>query len=300
MTLNGLAFDYMAAHEQMPLLGYAMLVPGFVCALLIPNRGRRIARGPHWLAVLALAFALNIQQFVWFAMPAAVQSDVFWLLPGADIVTSLVVGGLLALLAKARSRDAFGHTGWAFLQLLPPFTLFLLLASSRPLPEGPAPQRLLAGWELSSGSIAACGIALIIANKGMASWQEASITQTVATAASAEPFATNLLRYQIEARGLEAVIAEVATSNTYPLAVEPGHRITAMTGQGTALHVFHEFDEPEAEELIAEYRRAVISEDCAGMGWLLDRGGSLVRHYSRTPDGMEFEVLRITNGDCLV
>ena len=298
MSLNGLAFQYVTTLEQWPAIPYLLPLPGFVLGLAVPGPGQLIARGPHWLAVLGLILLLTLQQFAWFAMPAAVRADLFWLLPLADILAACVVGILLARLGKARSRDAFGHAGWGFLQLLPLLNLPLLLTASREGSEGQ--RRLLSSWELPAAAVVAMGIALIVMNKGMASVLETRLEPVISEASQERVFSNNFLRYQIETQGLPAVIAEVAAAQPDPVQVEPGHRILGLEARGTALHIFHELDEPEAEELEASYRRALVGDTCTWLGWVLDAGGSVSRHFARRHDGWEFEVLTIKNEDCLV
>jgi hypothetical protein len=298
MTLNGLAYHYVTALEQWPAIPYLMPLPGFALGLVLPGRRARIARGPHWLAVLALILLLTVEQFAWFAMPAAVRVDLFWLLPLADILAASVVGLVLARLGKARSRDAFGYAGWAFLQMLPLLNLPLLLTRSREGAEGKP--LLLSSWDLPAAGVAVLGVSLIVLNKGLTTVLETRIEPAIAAVAQQQVFADNFLRYQIEAQGLPAVIAEVAAGQPDPVFVEPGHRILKLEARGAALHVFHELDEPEAEELDPAYRRALISDTCSGLAWLLESGGTVARHFARKHDGWEFEVLNIRNGDCLV
>lgn len=92
----------------------------------------------------------------------------------------------------------------------------------------------------------------------------------------------------------------MASGQPEPVLVEPGHRILRLEAKGVALHIFHELDAPEAEELDAEYRRALVSDTCQGLAWVLESGGSISRHFARKNDGWEFEVLNIRNEDCLV
>lgn len=298
MTLNGLAFQYVTAIEQWVLIPYLLPLPGFALGLLLPNPGARIARGPHWLAVLALILLLTAEQFAWFAMPAAVRADLFWLLPLGDVVAALVVGVGLARLGKARSRDAFGHAGWAFLQMLPLLNLPLLLTASR---EGTEDKpRMLSSWDIPAAGVGVLGISLIVLNKGMTSVLETRIEPAISAASEERVFSNNFLRYQIEVQGLPAVIAEVAAGQSEPILVEPGHRLLKLTARGEALHVFHELDAPDAEELDATYRRALVSDTCDGLSWLLNAGGTVTRHFARKHDGWEFEVLNIRNEDCLV
>ncbi len=298
MTLNGLAFQYVTALEQWPAIPYLMPLPGFVLGLILPSPGQYIARGPHWLAVLLLILLLTVEQFAWFAMPAAVRADLFWLLPLGDVLSALIVGVMLARLGKARSRDAFGHAGWAFLQMLPLLNLPLLLTASREGTEGQ--RRLLPSWDLPAAAVMVMGISLVVMNKGMAAVLETRLEPVIAEASQELVFSDHFLRYQIEARGLPSVIAEVAAGQPDPMLVEPGHRILKLEARGSALHIFHELDEPEAEELDATYRRALISDTCSGLAWLLESGGTVARHFARKHDGWEFEVLNIRNGDCLV
>ena len=123
MTLNGLAFQYVTALEQWPAIPYLMPLPGFVLGLILPSPGQYIARGPHWLAVLLLILLLTVEQFAWFAMPAAVRADLFWLLPFGDVLSALLIGvaagfacywgatGLKRLLRADDSLDVFGVHG---------------------------------------------------------------------------------------------------------------------------------------------------------------------------------------------
>ncbi|GAB1477570.1 hypothetical protein MASR2M74_01120 [Paracoccaceae bacterium] len=298
MTLNGLAFHYVTALEQWPVIPYLLPVPGFLLGLLLPNPGRYIARGPHWLVVLALILLLTLEQLAWLQMPAAVRADQFWLLPLGDVLSALIVGALLAQLGKARSRDAFGHTGWAFLQMLPLLNLPLLLSASREAPEGR--QRMLSALDLPAAAVVVIGLSLALLNKGLSGFLESRLEPVIAQASQEGVFATNLLRYQIEAQGLAAMITEVAAGQPDPVQVEPGHRILKLTAEGGVLHVFHEIDEPGAEELDSSYRRALVSDTCDGLAWLLEAGGTVSRHFARKQDGLEFEVLNIRNGDCLV
>lgn len=297
MTLNGLAYQYVTALEQWPVLPYLLLLPGFVVGLVLPAPRQYIARGPHWLAVLGIGLVITLQQLVWFAMPAAVLADRFWLLAAADIVVVSLAGLVLARLGKARSRDAYGHAGWAFLQAVPILNLPLLLARSRV--DAVETPRLLSSWDLPAAAVAVVGITLIALTRGMTSYLEFEVERIVAKASEGQAFLDNFVRYQIEAEGLPAVVAETAAA-IEPQEIEPGHRLLRAEADGAVLHVYHQLDEPEAEELTSDYRRALVSDTCHGLAWLLNAGGTVSRHFSRTPDRLEFEVLDIRNEDCFV
>lgn len=299
MTLNGLAYQYIITAEEWPALPYLLPVPGFLLGLLVPNPGRLIARGPNWLASLVLVLLLALQQFLWFAMPAATVAGVLWLIALADVLAASVFGFLLGRLGKARSRDAFGHAGWGVLQLVPLLNLPLLLTRSRAGTEDQP--RLLSSWDLPAGIVVVLGLTLIGTTKGLESLLETQLEPALAAEIEGnEAFATIFFRYQIEAQGLPAVIAEIAAGQPDPVEVEPGHRVLKLTADGAVLHVYHELDEPDAEELTPDYRRALISDTCDGLGDILQAGGKVSRHFSRSVDGEEFEVLDIRNGDCFV
>lgn len=256
MTLNGLAYQYVTALGHFWAIPYLMPLPGFLMGLVLPDAGRKIARRPHWLAVLGLVLLLTLQQFLWFAMPEAV------------------------------------------LQVLPLANLPLLLTASREGTEGEA--RMLSAWDLPAGVVVVAGLALIGANKGMTSVLQSRLEPMIAETAEDMTFAGKYLRYQIEAQGLPTVIAQVATGQPEPVLGEPGHRILRLGAKGVALHIFHELDAPEAEELDAAYRRALVSDTCQGLAWLLDAGGTVSRHFARKNYDWEFEVLNIRHEDCLV
>ena len=160
-------------------LGYILVVVGGGIGGLFAEGGGRMQRVPYFVMLTLITTLVGAVQYsMWLDMTDAIRSDYSWIFMLVDLTSSLVTGYFCSVLAMARSRDAFGHARYAFLNFVPVASLVLLFKAPRgDLPTAATGPRsflqggkgLIVGLILQSVAIG-LATALALAQKSMVSW----------------------------------------------------------------------------------------------------------------------------------
>lgn len=125
--MEDLAFELLDLGETHgDLFAVGAVLVGFLAALIFDRSRRDLLRSEYFFAGATLLFLTTLSQFVWLAMIPAMARGILWVVMALGF-GSLAVGGFFyGSISRARSRNAWGHAGYAFLGFVPIANLFLL------------------------------------------------------------------------------------------------------------------------------------------------------------------------------
>jgi hypothetical protein len=111
--------------------GFLPFVAGALAAIFLPKSELRLARGTYFFAVGLAGLVHALCFFSWSHTAEAIVAGRAWMLMLDAASAWFALGLVLALLAVARSYDAYGHAQGAVLAFIPIANLWLLFSRSR-------------------------------------------------------------------------------------------------------------------------------------------------------------------------
>lgn len=286
--IEDLALKYSwITEDQMRSVSYMPFVLGGVIGGLT-NKSLVELKRAHYFALAGLIFlgvsAVNFVGITFIAQ--ALAGGYFWVVVGLEILASIVSGFLLARIAAARSRDAYGHGRMAVLGFIPIANFWLLLtptkneASANRVPTIPL---LTGGFGVVSGGV------LFAVGIGLLTYAEVEGTRRVESAAAAGVFNEALLD-----RILAAMAAEIQT----PLVVDEITTLLRIETRGSELRYVYEVDSP-TDILPAGMRTNLQQQNCTddGLTGVID-AGAVIRHVYLRKGGGEIGDIQVTRQIC--
>jgi hypothetical protein len=296
MMLEDLALQYVSMSEDdLRLIGYAFAIAGGVLAGLFHRSTSELPRAPYFAYTGLLFFVVSAAQLIWLGSVPALMGGYVWVFMVIDLLVRVAVGYGIAVIAMARSRDAYGHGRMAALAFIPIANFWLLLTPSKnQISADRSPTIPL----LSGGTGVLVGFVLIFLGVGVASYIRVE-TERMATAAQDDPAMQEAgLEMMIRTSGLEATLREVALGVPTPSKVDEITTIVQVVGDGTTLRYVYEVAS-DAASLPETLRTGLTEQNCnyAPMAPLFSAGATL-EHVYRKPDGSEIGVIRVDRAAC--
>jgi hypothetical protein len=284
-VLAFMAEDPAAAY----LAAFGLVVIGAIIGGLGDRSDRRLRRLPFFALSALVLLGLSLSQAIWFLFPQALVGGWTWLLLLANAAAACLAGFLLFRLARARSRDAYGHAGMAFLALIPVAFLWLLL--KRPRDEDSTPHAIDGGMALAIGLVA--NVLAGVTDRQLAD----AINRHAETYVTTHPeVETALLALTAAGQGLEKTLAELAASVATPIRIDDIttlHSIDAM-GKGLVRTFVVETAGPVDTDLLF---KDVRNYHCTEYTALLDAGATFKDIY-RTQHGRTLGDVTTNMADC--
>jgi len=128
--INELAFKYTSWAEGTLYYGLMLLVIGAVAGAAFIKTNYVVKRASYLLLSAVTLFTGSVLSSVWLLYVHALVHDYLWLIALVDIAIWVGMGCIFMSLTKARSVDAFGKAGWAFLGFIPILGAVLVFSSS--------------------------------------------------------------------------------------------------------------------------------------------------------------------------
>ncbi len=298
MAMEQLAYSYILLPEWgMKALSYGLICLGGVIALLTRAPSFRMLRGPYFTGIALCTLAISLTQFWWLGGGAMMQAGTLWLLMLGDIVASLAGGYVFATLAQARSLDAYGDAGKAFLAFIPFANLWLLFTPSKHLqPDGPIQPDNGAWAGLVGAPGAVLGIVLMLLNAAAIR----SVSSSVEALAASDPRVANgLTRHMAQSdAGLEELLRLSAQQVTVPARVDEITTLNRVDVQGTTIS-YHYAIASDIAELPANFSDGIFQSNCKNEAIIpiLTGGGTLEYVYTNST-GVEVARYRNDQASC--
>ena len=296
--LEELAFRYVNTSEiGLQAIAVGVIIVGFVVAVVATRSESELPRAPHFAFFGLLVLLLGAVQFVWLASMQAMTGGFLWLLISIDIISKFAFGYFIGIISMARSRDAFGHAGYAALVLIPIANLVLffksskLEASTNRIPTIPL---LTGGLGVFTGSVLLVATAILSL---ALETQGERMAEQIQNDPSLQAASVNAL---IRSEGLEGAIAQLAAEVTVPMQVDEITTLTEVEADATTLRFIYAID-AKGGNLVDGRGEYLTHNTCTdeGMQPVLSSGGAL-EHVFYLTDGPEIERVRVTQERCSI
>ncbi len=290
-----LAIQYVHQTEgSLRLISYGIIIAGALVAAVFQRSTTELRRAPYFAYVGLLFLIATASQIVWFGSIPAMTGGFLWVFMLVDVVAGLGVGYALAIIAMARSRDAYGHARMAALAFIPIANFWLLLTPSKnEVSANRTPTiPLLTGY---LGVLT--GFVLLFTSAAMGAFIQVETNRMVAAAANDPAMQRVSIDTMLRGQGLEETLHQLA-------AEVPSHRIDETTtllrvsGDGTTLRYVYEVStNPNA--LPMSMRMGLVQQNCnfEVIRLVIEAGATIEHLYQRT-DGVEIGVVTVTRDIC--
>lgn len=290
--MNAFAYRVMTLPQiVLILLTIGLMVAGAVLAARQYTTDDRLTRAPYFALSALIGLALIAAQVIWFVTGPAVAGGWLWILFVIYIAAFVLGGYLLFPIARARSRDAYGHADMAFLTFIPIANLWLLLKPSQGQPQAP------------HGLAGATGVVIGLVALGLTGWLNVALPGAVQRAAfryeMANPMsAEDRTAMMIETMGLQAALEQAVANTPTPMTVDAATILQVIAVQGTRIvHTYTATVDVDALPQIIAARLGELACNDLGIRELLDAGATMEHTYLRT-DGSVIGTVSIDSTAC--
>lgn len=260
---------------ELRLISYGTSVVGAIAAAIITKGSGKLHRAPYFVCTAILFLAAVLLQFVWTVADSAIEGGYLWLLMAIDLVSSVAFGFFLCIAAMARSRDAFGASGFAVLAFVPIANLVLLFKNPK-VPD--SLDRIPTVQAISGGAGVGVGFGLLIF---------ALVLNSILPRLLAEHFMSPKnqqisLERMIEKDGVEATLREVAENAQVPHRLDKVTVLTKVTSNAGRLRRTYVVN-AKIRELSDEFREKIVNSICAHPPFLalMRAGATIEEEYIR-------------------
>lgn len=280
--------DYITMDEaQMRAFHFAVAIVGGLVGGFLIRIDWEMRRAAYFAAGATILGLTALLQAVWLGTEAAILGGFLGLFVAIDVAASLAAGFFTALIAKARSQNAFGTRGYAWAAFVPFLNLVLLLKSARkeapPVGEG-YNSALYVTWAVG---------ALLVYVVFSAVLMERLNAQNEAIFADADRSAA----VELAMTGVEGTLDQMVAEVTVPMRLDAVTVATKIERDGRTLRFVYDLD---ADSLPADHRRGVENHFCTDTAFrpLLRAGAAIELVYYRTGTGREVTRYRIIDDTC--
>ena len=203
-----------------------------------------------------------------------------WVLLAVQLVTLVLVGYFIGIIAMERSRDAYGHGRMAALAFIPVANLWLLATRSK---NEVSANRIPTIPLLTDGRGVVSGIVMIVAGVYLSAYAEVEVERRVAEAGTEQQ--SVLLASLIRSQGLEAALQQMAAEVPTPQQVDEITTLQQVEGQGSTFRYIYELS-VDRHALSTSMRTSLTQSNCSGLRPWIEAGATLAHVYLRR-DGSE-------------
>lgn len=290
---------YSLRSEQQTAVSIGFVLLGGLLFAVAKKGVWELERAPYFVySAMIISLSYFPVVIIWLTYPWMVRNDATWVIVLQTVLIMIVFGYLLALVASARSRNAFGSNWMAILAFIPFANFWLLFA--RPRSEySPA---LLSPPAFMRGEIGVVlAIAVIITStvsaRVVAGLAESDAEQLV----NADPeYAGLMTRRLIQTRGLPQTLKQIADNVSLPATIDEVTALSTIVALDNEL--FRTFTVDMEDLVVDDYlRRDTADFLCKhpSMRELL-LAGAQIHEIFAAKDRHRFGQFTVTYDDCSV
>lgn len=293
--LEEIALQYVnQSEDSLRLIGYGITVAGAVIAAVFNKSQAELQRAPYFAYSGLLLLIVAAGQLVWLGSIPAMIGHYLWVFMSIDVAVGLVAGYGYGVIAKARSRDAYGHARMAFLALIPFANFWLLLTPSKnSMSANRAPTIAL----LTGGLGVLTGFILFGVGIALSAFVKVEGERMAAEAQSDPAMQQAGIDMMLRVQGLEQTLAMMA-AEVPPQRVDEVTALLRVSSEGTTLRYQYEVTSGAAV-LPMSLRVGLVQHNCTNEAMrLLIQGGATIQHVYVSPDGREIGTVDVTRSLC--
>jgi hypothetical protein len=276
-TFELLAYDYMTFAE---FTGYNFVIVGLFAIGIgaLKKVDFRMQRGTYFLNSAFVVLGVSIGQGIWLFTTNAMVGDYLFAIVSIDISIWALTAYVMIVLAKARSNDAYGNSGYAALAFIPFASLWLIFTPSKDNNATKIPSLL------SGGSAVFIGLVVALVGRGIGFSTEYAIENYMVNNTDYESqviIGQKYLEYYAKTDGLERALEYYKTLEEVSVG-EPIDEITILESieksKDTLTYKFLISDN-SVTGYTQEQKNTWQSYICNNMSPILEYGAKVVWHY---------------------
>ncbi len=252
-----------------------LVLSGFVVALIVRSKAKgELERAPYFVFTALLVLLNGLFAFIWVLLPQALEFGLVRVLVSAAVLRDVILGYYFGVLALARSRNAFGTGGRAFLALIPVANLVLFLKPSRTVGS----DNRVAPIPIVSGRLGvAVGCAMVAAIVASGTLLDRAIERN--------PDPGSGVLFMLQSRGLDATLKTIAGQEGLPVLIDAVTTLVRIEAEGSRLRRTYVV-EIVGFDLTADFRKEIPLSVCAFRPFnVLMRAGATFEEVYTREDG---------------
>lgn len=284
---------YVETHPR--LAAYVLMLLGACLAMVLDRSTREMERARYFaLTALILIFS-NLTRGIWFASHGAIVGGYLSLIVAADIFRLVAIGYMFGVIAMARSRNAYGHSGRAFLAFIPLANLWLLFTPPRYEAQGKAPS-----FRLLSGEVGVIiGILLWFVAIGTGNLIAKSVERFVAAIGEDRQVARVQLKQTIRINGIRAAIKQSVSGVKTPMDVDDLVTLTKIEADDVTVRYTYGIKDADAKFDVEVLRSLTAEHNCGDtLARILIDAGARLQHIYLHKDGSEIANFFVVQSAC--
>lgn len=275
------------------LLGFAMVVAGFVVGLVV-RRGATLSlrRVPYFIWTAAVYGMISALPLAWLLTFEALQSGVLWILVAVMFGSIFAVGVANGVLGHARSINAYGNGSGAWMAMVPFANLVLLFKRPRDWTKSG-----LGTFTLNALGVV-FGLFLMVIGGSLDRVAE-EMTADMARQTESDPaMQVFVVDMMLKGQGLEATLIQLAAEVPRQQVLDETTTLLRVEGVGTTLRYVYEVS-TDVLELPESMRNSLLLQNCnlAALRPVIDAGATVEHLYARR-EGSEWGTVTITRQLC--
>lgn len=293
--LERLAFYLIGESEaRLPLILICFVFFVAFVTISLDQKHDRLPRAPYFALVGLGSLLLSTFGIVWIFTVEAMFSGRLWLIVLSYFLACTAYGVFLGRIACARSRDAFGGNGGAYLVIVPLVGLWLFFASSSSDDE---PDDDVSRFFWGPPGVVA-GFLFLLASGFVNKWIEQRADAKLAAAQAAPDFEMKSFDMQLRVQGVEFMLKLIESGFQAPVTIDEVTVLKSVRAEGMDLFRTFEVTDPEGV-LSDQFKKDVIAFDCGQAAFLsVLRAGATFRERYVDADNSPIVTIPVTAADC--
>lgn len=292
--LEDIAIQYVVENEtNLGLATNATIFAGAIGAAIFHRSSAELQRAPYFAKMGALFLIFAASRLIWLGLFPAMIGGFLWVLVLADAVVCFGHGYAVVVIAKARSRDAFGHARMAFLAFVPIANLYLHFTPSKnDVSANRAPTNRLMTGDLG----VLTGTVLVVASVALGAFVRSETNRAAAEAVNDPVMRRAYIDMMVRGQGLEVTLLRMA-AEVQSQRVDDTTELVRALGDGATLRYIYEVS-INMQGLPVSLQTGLAQHDCShgGLRPLLDAGATIEHVYRR--DGSEIGTVTVARDVC--
>lgn len=284
---------HIEAHPR--VAAYLLILLGACLATVLDRSTLEMERAPYFALAALILILSNFSRGIWFAAHGAIVGGYLSLIVAADVVRLIAIGYMFGAIAMARSRNAYGHSGRAFLAFIPVANLWLLFTPPRNEAQDKA-----RSFRLLSGEVGVIvGIVLWLVAFGTGNLMARGVERFIATISEDPQVARVQLVQTIRIKGIRAAIKQSVDSVKTPVDVDDLVTLTKIAADDVTVRYTYGIKDADAEFDIEDLQRLTAEHNCGdSLSRVLLDAGARLQHIYLHKDGSEIANFSVAQSAC--
>lgn len=281
-------------EDNIRLISYGFVILGGLTSAAVRKNNFSLPRAPYFAYSCMLLLVSAVSGLIGINAQRAIINGYAWVFAPIDVLASFGIGYVLAIIATARSYDAYGHGRSAPLAFIPLFNLLLLFTPSQHAVDK---NRVPAVPLLTGGAGIFTGLVLIVVTIGLLGFTETKIRRMMNESQNDPEMQLAWLDAMLRGQGLDKTLKQTA-AEVPPGRIDEVTTLDQVEANGHTLRYQYEVDN-SWEFLPISMRTNLMQKNCSidALRRLID-AGAVIEHFYVRADGKELGTVTVTQEVC--